>query len=336
MCPKMPTEPSVHSTFDALQYAYNFLFYMTFIRSMSLATIRSYQNDLCQAFELEFTALNMPAMTPESSDGRPKHGLRALSHELEVKLLETCRAAQSRWSPLAPSSRNRKAACLKSFLNWMYSESLIERELAHQIHGPKVPHRLPHYISVDEAFVLLESLRSAHAAAQTEAARIESERRLVLVLLLYGGGLRVSEACGLEWKTIDLKGRLVRVTGKGDKERIVALPTLVASLLEKAHSREAYVFGQAPLDTRTAYEMVRSAGAQAGLIRPLHPHALRHSFATHLLSSGANLRALQELLGHQTLQATQRYTHLSIDQLARTMESFHPLGVGEKPPIKKK
>jgi integrase/recombinase XerC/integrase/recombinase XerD len=95
----------------------------------------------------------------------------------------------------------------------------------------------------------------------------------------------------------------------------------------KAFPRQGqYVFGEKPMDTRTGYEIIRQCGARAGLLKPLNPHALRHSFATHMLSSGTNLRVLQELLGHESLTATQKYLHLSMDSLARTMEKNHPLG----------
>ena len=97
-----------------------------------------------------------------------------------------------------------------------------------------------------------------------------------------------------------------------------------------------YVFGQKAIDTRTAYEIVRQSGARAGLLKPLHPHALRHSFATHLLSNGTDLRILQELLGHESLTATQKYLHLSLDKLARTMEANHPLGDKSKRKLKDK
>lgn len=160
--------------------------------------------------------------------------------------------------------------------------------------------------------------------------RERAERALLLILLLYGGGLRVSEACRLEWTHVANEGRVLRVRGKGAKERIIALPPIAARRLLQARGgcEGPYVFGFEPLSTRKAYEIVRQAGARAGLLKPLHPHALRHSYATHLLASGANLRTLQELLGHQTLQATERYTHLSIDQLARTLENYHPLSSG--------
>ncbi|HVK61296.1 MAG TPA: tyrosine-type recombinase/integrase [Bdellovibrionales bacterium] len=222
----------------------------------------------------------------------------------------------TRWSNLAPASRNRKVATLKSFLGWLHQEGHIERDLSLQLHGPKVPKRLPHHLSVDEALALLKSVRAQKNAANDYA----------LILLLYGGGLRVSEACALEWKQVDFDRRIIRVLGKGSKERIVAVAPQVLEALKALPREFRFVFGRQKLDPRKAYEIVRSQGAKAGLLKPLHPHALRHSFATHLLSSGANLRTLQELLGHANLQATQRYTHLSIDQLARTMEEFHPFG----------
>ena len=223
---------------------------------------------------------------------------------------------------LSPAARNRKAACLKSFLNWLFEKELLKRQLALQIHMPKVPHRLPHHLSADEA---IEVLRVA-SLVEGEQGRYDE----ALILLLYGGGLRVSEACSLKWSAVDFSARVIRVLGKGSKERLVALPERVLTCLKALPRTGDFVFGIEPLSTRRAYDRVRSAGARALLLQPLHPHALRHSFATHLLTSGANLRTLQELLGHSTLQATQRYTHIGIDQLANTLEKFHPHGVGKR------
>ena len=110
---------------------------------------------------------------------------------------------------------------------------------------------------------------------------------------------------------------------------MVACPSILIENLKrlrKIHKDDVYIFGDKPMDSRAAYALIRTRGAKAGLLRPLHPHALRHSFATHLLSSGANLRSLQELLGHSSLQATEKYTHLSLNQLARTLEKTHPFG----------
>ena len=274
-------------------------------RSLSKDTVRAYTIDLSQAFGREVGRNADFSGLPQTCD--------------EAALLARCRGAMTAWGKLAPASRNRKAAALKSFLHWLHEERLTTRDLATQIHGPKVPSRLPHYLSMDEALALVRSLD----AQNDELGR----RDRALVLLLYGAGLRVSEACGLKWTQVDQPSRVIRVLGKGNKERLVATPEKVMTALGSLPRLGSYVFGEEPLSTRKAYDIVRAQGARAGLIQALHPHALRHSFATHLLSSGANLRTLQELLGHRTLQATQRYTHVGLDQLARTLEDFHPFGI---------
>lgn len=219
------------------------------------------------------------------------------------------------WADLSPASRNRKAATLKSFLGYLFQEGLIETDLSLQLQTPSVPRKIPNFLSVDEILSCLKSFDDN-----------ENPQEKALFLLIYGAGLRVSEACNLRWRDFHPQQRSLRIRGKGNKERIAILPINVAEALGSLINKELFVWGPQALGTRTAYEWIRSRGKKAGLIRPLHPHALRHSFATHLLSSGANLRTLQELLGHESLTATERYTHLGVDQLARTMESHHPLG----------
>jgi site-specific recombinase XerD len=297
--------------------------YMSFIESSSSHTLRAYRLDLEQAYGTlpELQAEELEGLTPPSADQGP-------DTEFESMVLKLSRSAQRSWSDLAAASRNRKVATLKSFLGWLHREAWVARDLASRLPMPKVPQRLPHFLSVDEALTLIRSLQAK--AAQGEAA---AGRDLILVLLLYGGGLRVSEACGLRWSQVQLGlqaagGGQLRVRGKGERERVVILPELVRQELARAMNQRAgaYVLGvEAPWSTRSAYARVRAAGAEAGLLQPLHPHALRHSFATHLLQSGANLRTLQELLGHSTLQATSRYTHVGLDELARTLEKRHPL-----------
>lgn len=186
--------------------------------------------------------------------------------------------------------------------------------------APKVRQKLPHFISVDEALCVIQNIPSGPVRA--------------LLLLLYGGGLRVSEACGLRWKDLISSSKSMRVEGKGGRERIIALPDLAWAEIEKLPRANTYILGgEKPLSTRQAYQMVRDAGETAGLLKPLHPHALRHSYATHLLTSGADLRVIQELLGHRSLAATQKYTHMSLDHLARAMENHHPLSASK---LKKK
>ncbi|WP_374000572.1 tyrosine-type recombinase/integrase [Bdellovibrio bacteriovorus] len=281
-----------------------YLKYMTFIKSASPLTIKHYSLDLKQAFNYEDPSIKSKSIS-------------------ESELLSTARGAFNQWAQLSLASRNRKAATLKSFFSWAFEESLTEKDLSLQITCPKVPKKLPHFVSVDEALAVLKSFDTEDKVPLREK---------VLFLLLYGGGLRVSEACNLKWNEVHLSQKILRVTGKGSKERVVALPSLTVEVLtkwKKESSFNEYVLGEKALNSRTAYEMVRQSGVRAGLLKPLHPHALRHSFATHLLSSGANLRTLQELLGHESLQATEKYTHLGIDQLARTMENLHPLGKGK-------
>jgi site-specific recombinase XerD len=310
--PKTSVQPSPELLPTILKYLES----IENIESYSFHTVRSYRVDLGQAFGV--------VAVPDSENSRLPLPKRLPLGDAE--LLGRCRQALTFWSNLAPASRNRKAATLKSFLHWLHEKELIEKDLALQIHAPKVPQRLPHHLSVDEATALLTSLKTQIESAETEGAKEQVVSDRILILLLYGGGLRVSEACNLRWSEVDFSARVLRIKGKGGKERLVALPEMAVASL-KSHSRTGdFVFGAQALSTRTAYERVKIQGARAGLLKPLHPHALRHSFATHLLSSGANLRTLQELLGHRTLQATQRYTHIGVDQLARTMEKFHPFG----------
>lgn len=279
--------------------------YMEFIRSASPLTLRHYGLDLRQAFS-DASGTEFPISLPES------------------EILGRSRAAfNGPWAKLSLASRNRKAATLKSFLGWAFQEGLIEKDLATQVICPKVPKRIPHFLSVDEVIAVLKTFKRKN---------LEELQEEVLFLLLYGGGLRVSEACNLKWSSVELNRRVLHVRGKGEKERIVVLPHLSQQALEvlRHQSTDEFVFGARAMNTRKAYEIIRQRGKKADLIQNLHPHALRHSFATHLLSSGANLRTLQEMLGHESLQATEKYTHLGIDQLARTMESMHPLGKGRK------
>lgn len=288
---------------DDFKLTSNILKYLNFmenIKSASPLTLKHYALDLKQAFEYE----------------NPSNEKKSYS---EAEVLATSRQAFNRWAGLSLASRNRKAATLKSFFSWAFDEGLTVRDLSLQITCPRVPKKIPHFLSVDECLAILHSLDKDNAPLRDK----------VLFCLLYGGGLRVSEACNLRWKDVQFEQRTLRVLGKGSKERLIGIPRLCLDVLRKWKKESAFndfVFGEVALNPRTAYDIIRSLGRNAGLLKPLHPHALRHSFATHLLSSGANLRTLQELLGHESLQATEKYTHLGIDQLARTMESLHPLG----------
>lgn len=291
-----------------------YLNFQVFAKNLSQLTSKSYANDLKQFLR--------PLGRFEILLGQSGYNLRPLEGPiLEPKvtkkgLLPLVKAAQNSWSGLKASSRNRKYSTLKGFFRWLESENYLKDILSEEISAPKVPQKIPHFISVDEAMSLLK-------------AGLDQKTKC-LVLLLYAAGLRVAEASGLKWSELDLNNGLLRVIGKGGKERQVALVAILSKELRNLPREGDFVFGKEALDTRVAYDWVRKAGARAGLLKSLHPHALRHSFATHMLSSGTDLRILQELLGHQSLTATQKYLHLSLDSLARTMEGTHPLGEGSK------
>lgn len=288
--------------------ACKYLKYLTQQRTASDNTSKSYANDLAQFLApMGVRKILYSSSTLGSSfqiDWKETH-----AKEGNPALL--IRQAQKLWASLTPASRNRKWAAVRGFLRWAHEQNELNEDYSSKIVAPKVPQKLAHFISVDEA---LSVLRCPLPAAEK-----------ALILLLYGGGLRVSEACQLRQNDLLSSSHSIRIVGKGGRERLVALPQLVWEGLKQLPHNDYILGGDQPLSPRKAYEWVRQAGVRAGLLKPLHPHALRHSYATHLLSSGADLRTIQELLGHQSLAATQKYTHLSLDHLARALEKHHPL-----------
>ena len=306
----------VSMTYSVTQQIDKFLKFQQNIRSCSEHTLRAYRLDLSQAFKMT-AAVNKKSTNNLIQMSDFKHLRFSSSQELWLM----CRESLSQWGHLSLASRNRKIATIKSFFNWMYDEKIIDKNYADQLICPKVPKKIPHFISVDEVISVIKYLSEASQKDQSALSQY------VLFVLLYGGGLRISEACSLKWKSIDLDSRKILVLGKGNKERYISLPQFCIDVLTKYKNKEKteFVFGTEPLSTRKGYELIRQAGSSATLMSPLHPHSLRHSYATHMLASGANLRTLQSLLGHDSLQATEKYTHLNIDSLARLVEANHPL-----------
>ena len=291
----------------------NYLKYQQNVESSAPLTLKAYALDLKQAFLYEnHLSFDENKCIEDYSE-----------------LWNLARPALLRWGALSLASRNRKIATLKSFFNWLFRENMIDKNFAEQLVCPKVPKKIPNFLSVDEVISILDFFKKQIVqSASLGIVKKNLLRDKTLFLLLYGGGLRVSEACTLRWKQIQFSEKRILIKGKGSKERYCILPEYSLETLKNFHSMNPdseYVFGDGGLNTRTGYEMIRSLGKKVGLMNPLHPHALRHSFATHLLASGANLRTLQALLGHDSLQATEKYTHLSVDHLARLMDQTHPL-----------
>lgn len=252
--------------------------------------------------------------------------LRSLAATLsrrEVKLEAAVRADLRRWlfdAARGPSTVARHVAALRSFYSWLLREGKIERSPAATLRPPPVPLPIPDVPLEQPLGALLDT---------TEASRDRA-----ILELLYGAGLRVAEAAALDLGDLDFDSGLVHVRhGKGDKERRVpmgaaAAAALQAWLAERPASEEPAVFlGRrgGRLSDRVIRRVVSEAGAAGGL-PDLHPHALRHACATHMLDAGADLRAIQEQLGHATLSTTQRYTQVSVEHLLQVHRRAHPHG----------
>jgi integrase/recombinase XerC len=217
----------------------------------------------------------------------------------------------------------RRVAALRGFFRYLVREELREDDPSSRLAGPKVPRHLPRFLQVDEASELVEN------PTQQGWYRL---RNLALLELAYGAGLRASELAALDRGDLDLREALVLVReGKGRKQRRVpfgppAVQALQRWLAERDLPLEHPLFlnrHEGRLSVRAIHRIVRDAGVNNGVMG-VHPHALRHSFATHLLSEGADLRSIQELLGHASLSTTQRYTHISTEQLLEAHRRAHP------------
>jgi integrase/recombinase XerC len=236
----------------------------------------------------------------------------------------------------------RRISAVKGWFRFLRRRGEIERDPAAQLASPKLRRRLPRVLSPEAAKDFVEApkaplRRTASARALAEAT---ASRDRALFELLYGSGLRVGEIAALDLGDVDLDAATARVLGKGAKERIVPLgPPCVAALrawIERRpllrstrrppHATALFV-GRAGtrLGVRRIEDLVKSHGAVATGRSDLHPHALRHSCATHMLEGGADLRAIQELLGHASLSTTQRYTHVSVEHVMRQYDAAHPL-----------
>jgi integrase/recombinase XerC len=230
-------------------------------------------------------------------------------------------ARVSRGAPAAASTRRRVAA-YRGFYRWAVAEGLLESSPAERLRGPRVPTRVPRLLDVDEAAAAVED--------PVQAGWYQLRNRALLELL-YGAGLRVSEAAALDRRDVDLEQGLVHVrAGKGRKDRRVPFGRgageALADWLTAAPGESPALFvnrDHRRLSARSMHRIVRDSGLRNGLAG-VHPHALRHTCATHLLAGGADLRAIQEQLGHASLSTTQRYAHLSPEQLVAIYRQSHP------------
>jgi len=296
-------------------------------RNVSPHTLTAYENDV--ATFLQFAAglrqKSLDALSPADVDA---FAIRAFLGELHKQRISATSSA-------------RKLSAIRTFVRFLRREDLVENDPAALVAAPKRPETIPAHLTVEEMNRLLEMPDASTPLGRRDRAILE---------LFYASGLRLSELVGLDMEDVDLSRRIVRVLGKGRKERLVPFNNSTAEAIRAYLKDRASLFGsvrlqpdrragksrrgiQAPLflnyrgqrlSTRSVDRLVRRYVAQCGAKFGISPHALRHSFATHLLANGADLRAIQELLGHARLSTTQRYTHVNAAQLIEVYKKSHP------------
>jgi integrase/recombinase XerC len=288
-----------------------FLRYLRVERQLSAHTLRNYRLDLTQFLEFY----------EETREGAK---LGELSYQ-DLRAFMAQGLKDHRKTTMA-----RKLSALRTFCKYLQRHGVLAHNPARLAPTPKLEKTLPHFLSVDEAF---------HLLGQPDGDDFGQIRDLAILEVFYGGGLRLSELAGLNVADVDLKPGVMRVWGKGSKERLAfmgrpAKAALQAYLPErrgllacKRRTAETALFLNkfgGRLSTRGVAEVVEKWSRIAGLPQGISPHALRHSFATHLLEGKADLRAVQELLGHSSISTTARYLHLNLDYLMEEYDKAHP------------
>ena len=297
-----------HSRYDLGMKARQkqFIDYLKNERGLSERTIKAYRRDLVQLNrELERQDITELARVSE-------HTIRALIARLH-------RQGQG------SRSLQRLLSAIRSFYRWLMKEGLVEHNPAASVKAPKAARKLPVTLDADAITRLLEIKDKSPLALRDRA----------IMELFYSSGLRLSELAGLNWAQVDFSSGLVTVTGKGNKTRMVPLGSYASAALlewrkvrgEFAPPEEPRVFVSNrgnPISTRTIQVRIKYWARRQGLPQQVYPHLLRHSFASHMLESSGDLRAVQELLGHADISTTQVYTHLNFQHLASVYDKAHP------------
>ena len=289
----------------------NFSSYLEHEKRSSIHTLKNYLVDLTQFSE--FLKLRSKESALNIGD---------IDHAIVREYLGTLFGKKN------PTSIARKLSSLRSFFDFCLKRGLIKANPAKEVPTPKVPKRVPKFLTVDEVFALLDSPDTSAALGRRDKAILE---------ILYASGLRVSELVGLNSGDINTEEGTVRVLGKGRKERIVPVGKkacdalcryleLRPALVPNDNQVQAIFVNRqgTRLSTRAIERLLTKYLRQSGIQKAATPHVLRHSFATHLLNAGADMRGIQELLGHSSLSTTQKYTHVGIEQMMEVYDKTHP------------
>jgi integrase/recombinase XerD len=316
----MPTLTAAATDYETLTH--DFLAYLEFERGSSRNTLEAYRCDLGQFGDFL---------------GRTDTDVLTAQHSDLTDFLDELAAGEGDRRPVSPATLQRKAACLRSFYRHLRRERLISFDPTAELRGPRRPQRLPQVLTRDQIAALLAAPYGTEPPALRDRALLE---------VMYACGLRASEAIGLHVEDVNLDECMLRARGKGSKERIVPIgrdavmalhaylrrgrPQLVGNRPEEPH---LFVNRRGTGLTRQGlYKIVLGHARTAGLEGKMSPHTLRHTFATHLLAGGCDLRSLQEMLGHADIATTQVYTHLSADRLKDVYFRAHPRAIGDEEP----
>jgi len=297
-----------------------YLKYLCFSQTLAPLTISSYIGDLMELFQLK----KVYRLKIDQNTGNfailpnGKSPSSRTSEQWALLARESLREKD-----LSRNSLKRQLCSLRRFVSWAEGEGFEIPLKLHESIGAQ--RKIPSYLSVDEILHIKSYLEKDPGQPKNQGQRQLNQQRL-LFTLLYGSGLRVSEACFLKAQNVHWDRKEVVVLGKGGQERVAILSNYGTEQLKINQNQfDLYIWGESPLPQRTAYHRISQLGIAAGLSKKLHPHMFRHSYATHLINSGANLRVIQNLLGHKSLSATEIYTHLEHNSLARSLEKNHPL-----------
>ncbi len=310
----------VSRSFEKPGFIQQFVRYLSLEKNASPHTCRCYRTDL-EGFE-DF--LRKSEMYLNGSGGVEIEKADRMAIRKYMSLLHR----KNRKSSIA-----RKISALRSFFKYLTREQVIASNPAKGVSTPKVEKNLPAALTVDETFRLVELPTGLEAGKHSEPSKESRLRDRAILELLYSSGLRVSELVGLNLDQLNPDLGMVKVMGKGRKERMVpvgvkALEALKAYLEQRgASSGEGPIFMNSSggrLTTRSVGRLMKKYARHSGISRRVSPHSLRHTFATHLLDAGADIREIQEMLGHASLSTTQRYTHVSIGRLMEVYDKAHP------------
>jgi integrase/recombinase XerD len=291
-----------------------FISFLTLEKGLSSNSIEAYERDVKRM--ATFLARELKINTPKKVESKHIEKFLQLLHELEI----------------SPRSQARNLSGIRSYFQYLILEDILTADPTELINGPKTSRYLPEVLTYEEIRMMIEAIDRSHP---------QGTRNVAIIETLYACGLRVSELTGLRLSYLYPDLQMIRVIGKNNKERLVPIGESalhhIRLYLDGDRNRMMNIDPAArdilflnrrgkKLSRVMVFTIIKEAAARAGITKSISPHSLRHSFATHLVEGGADLRAVQEMLGHASITTTEIYTHIQADYLRETMRLFHPMG----------